>query len=86
MIHQIQHQLFQDHPQSARPYLPSHGLSGNGFQSFFTKLQPHILELEQALVLLDNSVFRARQDLDQRKFIQVLQHAYHGQAAHKLGY
>src|SRR5262249_44106437 len=47
--------------------------------------QLHVLELEHALVLLDDGVARACQDFDQSRFVQIVQNSDHRQTADKFG-
>src|SRR5271170_3775676 len=82
--HQVEHQLFQNHAQAASPYFARHGLPGNGSQRLVGKLQAHILELEQPLVLLDDRILRPSKNLNQRKFVEIFQHAHNRQASDKF--
>src|ERR1700728_4714465 len=84
MEHQVQHEFFQNHAQSAGTHLAGHSLAGDGPQRFVAKLQPHILKFEQALVLLDDGILRPGEDFDQRKFVQIFQHTDNRQAPNKF--
>src|SRR5579863_226199 len=79
--HEVEHQFFQNHAQAAGAHLARHGLAGNGAQRFIAELQANVFELEQALVLLDDGIFGAREDLDQREFIEIFEHTDDWQAA-----
>ncbi len=81
MIHQVKHELFQDHAQSARAHFAGHGFTRDGGQRSFIEAQLHALKLKHALVLLDDGVARAGEDFDQRGFVQVIENADDGQAA-----
>src|SRR5271165_4290757 len=82
--HQVKHQFFQNHAQPASPHLAGHSLPRDRAQSLVAELQPHILELKQPLVLLDDGILRPREDLDQRKFVQIFQHADNRQPSDEL--
>src|SRR2546423_13677398 len=84
MEHKIEHQLFQNHAQAAGPDFAGHSLASDGPESFVAELQAHVLELKQPLVLLDDGVFGAREDLNQREFVQIFQHTHYRQAANKF--
>src|SRR5580692_896146 len=84
MVHQIEHQFFQNHAQTPRPHLASHGLARNRPESVLAELQANVLKLKQPLILLDDSVLRPSQDFNQRKLVQVLQYANHWQTTDKL--
>src|ERR1035437_4580713 len=82
--HQIEHEFFQNHAQPPRSHLACHRLTRNRPQSLVAKLQPHVFELKQPLVLLDDVILRPGQDFDERELVQIFQHAHHRQAAHKF--
>src|SRR5712691_2912246 len=82
--HQVQHKLFQDHAQPTRAHFASHSLAGDGAQSLVTKLQAYVLELEQALVLLDDGILGASENLNQRKLVKIFEHADDGQSSDKF--
>src|SRR5580704_9110038 len=81
MEHQVEHQLFENHAQSASPYLTGHSLPCDRSQSLVVELQPHILKLKQPLVLLDDGILGTGQDFDQREFVKVFQHTHNRQAS-----
>src|SRR5229473_479075 len=83
-IHQFQHEFFQNHAQAAGADFTCHGLARDRPVGVVAELQPHIFKLEQALVLFHDRIFRARQNFDQRVFVQLLQHSHHRQAPDKL--
>src|SRR5579864_4635486 len=83
--HEIEHEFFQNHAQSARTHLARHGLACDGSQRLVAELQAHIFELKQPLVLLDDRVFRAGQNFDQGRLVQIFQHAYDRQPSHEFG-
>src|SRR5205807_2247986 len=53
-------------------------------ERFLGKSQAYVLKLKQPLVLLQQGVLRFRQNLDQRRFVQIVHHAGNRQAAHKF--
>ena len=84
VVHQVEHQIFQDHAQSARADLALQGQLRHGFQRIVGEAQAHILKLKQALILPYQRVLRFRQNAHQRALVQVAEHAEHRQAAHKF--
>src|SRR5579859_658463 len=86
MVHQVEHQLFQNHTQAACAHFSGQGLARDGVQGVFGKFEPDILKFKQALILLGNGVLGPDKNFDQRLFIQVIQDADDRQAPHKLGY
>ena len=85
VIHQVEHQLFKDHAQSARANLAGQCLAGDGADGFLRKVQADILELEEALVLLDDRVARLGEDFDQRGLVQLIENAHDRQTTDELG-
>src|ERR1700730_7181534 len=85
IIHQIQHQVFEDHPQTPCTNLALHGERSNSFQSVVAKLQSNIFEFEKFLILADDGVLGFGEDLDQGFLTQVFQNCDHGHAADELG-
>ena len=67
------------------PTLRAMRLAGDGSQRIVGELQLHILELEEPLILLDDGVLRLGKNLDQRGFVQIVEHADHRQASDELG-
>src|SRR5579862_3948319 len=63
-IHQLQHEFFENHAQTAGADLASHGLACNRPVGFVAEFEPDILELKQPLVLLHDRVLRTRQNFD----------------------
>src|SRR5215469_12741491 len=84
VVHQIEHQLFENHAQPAGADLPHHGLTGDGAQGIVAEFETHILKFEQALILLHDGVLRAGEDLDESGFIQLFEHAHDRQPAYKF--
>ncbi len=51
VIHQVKHQVFENHAQAARADFALQGQFGDGFQSIVGESQAHILKFEEPLVL-----------------------------------
>ena len=85
MVHQVEHQLLEDHAQAARAHLAGHGLAGDGAGRLLRKVQADVFVLEEALVLLEDGVAGLGEDFDQRGFVELVEDAHDGQAADKLG-
>src|SRR5579859_647139 len=86
MVHQVEHQFFQNHAQAARAHFAGQGLTGDGMQGVFGEFKPDVLKFKQALILLGNGVLGPDKDFDQCGFIQVVQDTDDRQTSHKLGY
>ncbi|QTK78860.1 hypothetical protein AT6N2_C1059 [Agrobacterium tumefaciens] len=82
--HGVQQDLFHDRAQATGTGLAGDRLAGDFAQRVLVEGQFHIFHLEQALILLDQSVLRLGQDLDQRIFIQVFQRRQNGQTANEF--
>src|SRR5579872_97677 len=84
-VHQVEHEIFDDHPQPARADLARQRQLRNGFERVVGELELHVLVLEQLLVLTRDGVARLREDLHQRGFVELVQRADHRQAPDELG-
>src|SRR3954447_273097 len=84
IVHQVQHQVFQDHPEASSSNLALHGKLRNRLQGVFTKLELNILKLEQLLILPDNRVLRPGENLNQRFLRKILEHSRHRHSPYKL--
>ena len=84
VVHQVEHQLFENHAQSAGAYLAGRASRATAPIASLREVQVNILVLEQPLVLLDDGVARLGQNFDQRGFIQLVEDAHDGQAADEL--
>src|SRR5215831_12049040 len=80
-IHQVEHEIFDDHAQAARADLARQRLLRNRLERVVGELQLHVIVLEQLLVLTRDGVARLREDLDERGPVELVQRADHGQAA-----
>src|SRR5690349_7069788 len=56
LVHDLEHDLFQDRAQAARAGAALEGLARDGGHRVIGKLQPDLLEIEVLLVLLDDRV------------------------------
>src|SRR6266571_441125 len=85
VVHQVEHQVLDDHPQAARPDLPDDGEVGDGLQRVVREAQLDVLVVEHPLVLPDDRVLGLGQDLDEGGLVEVVEGADDGQPAHELG-
>src|SRR5215470_11532659 len=85
VIHEVEHEFFQDHAQAARAYLALHGLPRDGLERALREFELYILEFEHPLVLLDNGVARPRENLDQGAFVEIVEDADNRQTADEFG-
>src|SRR5437899_5655496 len=83
--HDVGHHLFQDGAQAARAGAALDRLLGDGFERFLLDGEPHVLELEQLLVLLGEGVLGLDEDTDERVLVQRVERHHHRQPAHELG-
>src|SRR5436190_940474 len=84
-VHQVEHEVFDDHPQPARADLARQRQLRDRLERVVRELQLHVLVLEQLLVLPRDRVPRLREDLDQRGLVELVQRADDRQAADELG-
>ena len=85
MVHHLEHQILQDHPQPARAQFSLHRQCGDPLHGIIGKLEADVLEIEQPLKLSDQGVLRLRHDLDQSVLVQVVQHADDRQTPDEFG-
>src|SRR3954466_1949508 len=84
-IHQVEHQIFDDHAQAARADLARQRLLRDRLERVVRELELHVLVLEQLHVLTRDGVAGLREDLDQRGPIELVQRADDGKAADEFG-
>ena len=85
LIHQVEHQVFDDHPQAARADLALERRFGDRFEGIVGEAELDVLVLEQLHVLARDGVARLREDLDERRLVELVQRADDRQAADELG-
>src|SRR5206468_10994917 len=76
--------LFKNDTKATSTDVPFDGIEGDGFQGIIGKLELDILILEQALVLLDERILGASQNVDQGLLIQIVQGRHYGNTAYKF--
>src|SRR5579885_71387 len=84
VVHQVEHQLFQNHAQPARSNLPAQRFLRDSADGVFCKVQTNAFVFKEFLVLLQNGISWLGKNLNQCRFIQLVQDSNHRQAAHKL--
>src|SRR5262249_19707033 len=84
VVHQVEHQIFDDHPQAACANLARQGRLGDRLERIVGEAQLHVFVLEQLLVLTRDGVPRLRQDLNQGRLVEFVQRANDRQAADEL--
>src|SRR5437660_658421 len=84
--HQIEQHLFQDRTQAAGPGFPRQGFLGDRLQRLRPHLQIHSLHAEQLLILLDESVLRLGQYLDQGLLVEFHERRHDRQPPYELRY
>src|ERR1043165_1783821 len=83
-VHGVEQKLLHDHHQTARADLALDRLVRDGLQGVFGEAELDVVVLELLLVLLDERVLRLGQNPHERAFVQLVQHARHGEATDKL--
>src|SRR5262249_18016186 len=84
VVHQLQHEVFQNHAQAARADLTLKSQLGDRLQGLVGKAQTNIFKFKEALVLLEQRVFRLGQNLHESGLVEVVHHARDRQAADKF--
>ena len=84
-VHQVEHQVLDDHPQAAGADLALQRQLGDRLEGVVGEAQLDVLVLEQPLVLTRDRVARLGEDPDQRRPIELVQRADDRQAADELG-
>src|SRR5262245_26518323 len=85
VVHQLQHEVFENHAQAARADLALKSQLGDGLEGFVSKAQANIFEFKEPLILLEQGVFRLGQNLHERGFVEVVHDTSDGQATDKFG-
>ena len=85
LVHQVQHQVLDDHPQAASADATLQRHLGNRLERVIREAQLGVFVLEQLLILPRDCVARLGQNLDQRRLVELVQGADDGQAADKFG-
>src|ERR1700733_11483281 len=75
VIHEVKHELFQNHTQSACADFAQHGFTRDGGEGPFREAQLYAFKFEHALVLLDDGVAWTGEDFDKGGFVQVIEDA-----------
>src|SRR3989338_614440 len=84
LIHDIEHDVFHNRPETPGPGLAFHGLSGNPPERLFRELEVHALHLEQLRILLGQRVLRLLQNAHQRALVELIEGRQNRQAADEL--
>ena len=85
VIHQVEHQLFEDHAQAARADFAMQGFLGDGLRCVVCEKQVNALIFKEFLILLEDSVARLGENLNQRSFVEFIENAHDRESSNKLG-
>src|SRR6266853_668993 len=85
VVHQFQHEVFENHAQAARANLALKSQLGNGLESIVSEAEADIFEFEEALVLLQESVLGLGENTYESILVEIVHYAGHRQAADKFG-
>src|SRR2546426_984611 len=83
--HDVGHHLLEDGAEAAGTRTPLDRLLGNRLERVLLDREPHILELEQLLVLLGERVLAVDEDADQGVLVQRVERYGDREPAHQLG-
>src|SRR5580704_1414396 len=83
-VHQLEHDVLDDHPQPPRPDLALDLRLGNGLEGVVREAQLHVFVFEEPLILARNRVPGLRQNLDERRLVKFVQRAHDRQPADEL--
>src|SRR6266480_2801393 len=83
--HDVGHHFFENGAEAAGAGAPLDRLLGNRFERVLLDREPHVLELEQLLVLLGQRVLGLDEDADERVLVQRVERYRHREPAHQLG-
>src|SRR5256885_94789 len=83
--HDVGHHLFEDRAEAAGAGAPLDRLLRDGLEGILLDGEPHVLELEQFLVLLGQRVLGLDQDARQRVFVERVERHRHREPAGQLG-
>src|SRR5437867_5915593 len=83
--HDVGHHFFEDGAEAAGARAPLDRLLGDGLEGIFLDGEPHVLELEQFLVLLGQRVLGLDENADQCVLIERVERHRHREPAHQLG-
>src|SRR5208282_3756279 len=85
VVHQLQHEVFEDHTQAARADFALKRQLRDSVDRVLGEAKTDILKLEKALVLLQERVLGFRENFHERALVQIAHDAGNGQAPHKFG-
>src|SRR5713226_5945107 len=85
VVHEFQHEVFENHAQAARANLALKSQLRDGLESVVGEAQADVFEFEEALILLEERVFRFGEDAHERALVEIVHDAGEGQAADKFG-
>src|SRR5208337_2745062 len=85
VVHQLQHEVFEDHTQAARADFALKRQLRDSVERVLGEAKTDILKLEKALVLLQERVLGFRENFHERALVQIAHDAGNGQAPHKFG-
>src|SRR5262249_8324523 len=85
LIHQIEHEIFDNHAQPARADLPLERRLRDSVERVVREAKLHVLVLEKLHVLTGNRVARLRENLDERRLVELVQRPDDRKAPDELG-
>ena len=85
VIHQVEHEFFEDHSEAAGAEFAIESLNGDGVGSLVGEDKVDALEFEEFLILLEDGVARLGEDFDEGGLVQLVEDADDGQATDEFG-
>ena len=83
-VHSFQQKLFKNHHQATRADFALQCLTGYATQGVIGEAQLDVVKLELLLILPHQRILWFGENLDQRTFIELMQHSADRQTAHEL--
>src|SRR5881396_1535837 len=83
--HDVGHHFFENGAEAAGARAPLDRLLGDRLERVLLDREPHVLELEQLLVLFGQGVLGLDEDADERVLVQRVEGYRHREPAHQLG-
>ena len=84
LVHHVEHDVLEDRAEPPRAGAPLERLVGDGRRRVVGELQPHLLQLEVLLVLLEDRVLGLDEDPHQRGLVQVVERRHDRQPPDEL--
>src|SRR5690554_2820051 len=85
LVHNVEHDLFDDRTQSAGAGLALDGLANDGHHRLLVEAQLDVLQFKELLVLLHQAVLGLPEDLDEHVFAELIEGHDHRETTDEFG-